>query len=478
MYRRAAERGTTHSAGFTGRLNLFFDLTLVVLATAGSYGGALQGPGNPLLFWVCAALCCTWIVVGASLRHYAWFAYQRAALDETALITTHLFAVVTLVAVLHLLASPGTPLPNIPRLMLLLWVPSVFLRLCVFRRLAGREEPDEQVLIVGAGPIGRLTAQDLRQRGGCVVTGHLRFPHDGPRDLDLLLRSYRADGLEPALLGDWRDLERCLRERAVDEVYIAGNVRKQGEQMQEAIHVCEKFGVPFSLPAYSFRLERAQAVEAHLIADGYLHYQNTGVKPQQLAMKRLFDIVASGCALWLLLPLLLAAAALVKLTSRGPVLFKQKRVGLHGRTFNMLKLRTMVVGAESLKAQLAAANEQSGPVFKMRNDPRVTRVGRFLRKYSIDELPQLVNVLRGDMSVVGPRPPVPSEVAKYEGWQRRRLSVRPGLTCIWQVSGRNQISFEEWMYLDMQYIDHWSLAHDFQLIFRTVPVVISGRGAS
>jgi exopolysaccharide biosynthesis polyprenyl glycosylphosphotransferase len=199
---------------------------------------------------------------------------------------------------------------------------------------------------------------------------------------------------------------------------------------------------------------------------------------QQQAMKRLFDIVASALALWLLLPLFVVVVALIKLTSRGPVFFRQTRVGLHGRTFNMLKFRSMVVNAESLKASLAAQNEQAGPVFKMRRDPRVTSIGRFIRKYSIDELPQLINVLRGDMSVVGPRPPVPDELSKYEAWQRRRLSVRPGLTCIWQVSGRNQISFEDWMLLDMQYIDHWSLARDFQLIFRTIPVVITGRGAS
>jgi len=144
----------------------------------------------------------------------------------------------------------------------------------------------------------------------------------------------------------------------------------------------------------------------------------------------------------------------------------------------MLKFRSMVVNAEELKAKLVAANEQAGPVFKMKRDPRITPIGRFIRKYSIDELPQLINVLRGEMSLVGPRPPIPAEVAKYEAWQRRRLSVRPGLTCVWQVSGRNEISFEEWMYLDMQYIDHWSLAQDFQLILKTVPVVLTGRGAS
>jgi lipopolysaccharide/colanic/teichoic acid biosynthesis glycosyltransferase len=153
-------------------------------------------------------------------------------------------------------------------------------------------------------------------------------------------------------------------------------------------------------------------------------------------------------------------------------------VGLHGKPFHMLKFRSMVVNAEELKVKLEAHNEQTGPVFKMKNDPRITRVGRFIRKYSIDELPQLINVLRGEMSVVGPRPPIPSEVDKYAAWQRRRLSVRPGLTCIWQVSGRNQISFEEWMYLDMQYIDHWSLKNDINLILKTVPVVLTGSGAS
>ena len=170
--------------------------------------------------------------------------------------------------------------------------------------------------------------------------------------------------------------------------------------------------------------------------------------------------------------------AAIRLTSRGPIFFKQVRVGLHGKPFHILKFRSMVVDAEALQARLAAQNEMTGPVFKMKHDPRITRVGRFIRKYSIDELPQLVNVLRGDMSLVGPRPPLPSEVARYQAWQRRRLSVRPGLTCIWQVSGRNQISFEEWMYLDMRYIDHWSLSQDLQLIFRTVPVVLTGRGAS
>jgi lipopolysaccharide/colanic/teichoic acid biosynthesis glycosyltransferase len=179
----------------------------------------------------------------------------------------------------------------------------------------------------------------------------------------------------------------------------------------------------------------------------------------------------------MLLPFFLVIAVLIKTTSRGPVFFRQRRVGLRGRQFQMLKFRSMVSNAEELQAKLKERNERTGPVFKIRKDPRITRIGRFLRKYSLDELPQLIHVVRGEMSVVGPRPPVPSEVGEYEPWQFRRLAVRPGLTCIWQArADRHEISFDEWMYLDMQYIDHWSLARDFALVCKTLAVVVSGAG--
>lgn len=196
-------------------------------------------------------------------------------------------------------------------------------------------------------------------------------------------------------------------------------------------------------------------------------------------MKRLLDVALSLPALVALSPLLLGVALTIRLTSKGPALFRQVRVGLHGARFNFLKFRSMVIDAEAMKEELLAQNERKeGPAFKMKNDPRVTRIGRFMRKYSIDELPQLVNVLRGDMSLVGPRPSVPNEVAQYATWQRRRLSVRPGLTCYWQVGGRDEIPFEEWMHLDLKYVDHWTLRQDAELIFKTIPVVLLGRGAS
>jgi exopolysaccharide biosynthesis polyprenyl glycosylphosphotransferase len=273
------------------------------------------------------------------------------------------------------------------------------------------------------------------------------------------------------------DLENSLRTNEVGEVYIAADGSRDTHAVQHAISVCEGLGVPFALPAYTFRLQRARPIEANAVSDGYLHYAPMDMKRRQLALKRIFDVLVALLALWLVAPLFIVAAVLIKTTSRGPVFFKQVRCGLHGKRFQMLKFRSMVDDAEQRRVMLEAVNERNGPVFKLRKDPRVTRVGAILRKYSIDELPQLINVLRGEMSIVGPRPPLPAEVAKYEPWQLRRLSVRPGLTCIWQIcANRHRMSFDEWMYLDLQYVDHWNLLKDAEIILRTVPVVASGSG--
>jgi lipopolysaccharide/colanic/teichoic acid biosynthesis glycosyltransferase len=195
--------------------------------------------------------------------------------------------------------------------------------------------------------------------------------------------------------------------------------------------------------------------------------------------KRALDVVGALGLLVVLGPLLAGIALAITLEDRGPVLFRQVRVGKRGRTFQMYKFRSMVVNAEALKAQLMARNEmKDGILFKMRHDPRVTRVGRLIRKTSIDELPQLWNVVRGDMSLVGPRPPVPAEVARYDPAQRRRLAATPGITCLWQVSGRNEIDFPGQVRLDVQYIERQSFGLDLAILLRTIPAVISGRGAS
>ncbi len=192
--------------------------------------------------------------------------------------------------------------------------------------------------------------------------------------------------------------------------------------------------------------------------------------------KRSCDVLGSTVGIVALLPVLLASALVVKLTSQGPVFFHQERVGKNGRVFACFKFRTMKVGAQALQESLRAQSQQDGPAFKILNDPRITRVGRILRKYSIDELPQLLNVLRGEMSLVGPRPPLPSEVATYTPSQMRRISVKPGLTCIWQVYGRNRVTWKRWVEMDLYYIDHMSLLLDLKLVAQTFRVVLRGTG--
>ncbi|HYM82292.1 MAG TPA: sugar transferase [Candidatus Limnocylindria bacterium] len=193
--------------------------------------------------------------------------------------------------------------------------------------------------------------------------------------------------------------------------------------------------------------------------------------------KRAIDMLGSALALVVTSPLLAFAALLIKFESRGPVLYKSTRIGRGGTPFTFYKLRSMVDGADQNRHDLSHLNECDGPIFKMARDPRVTRIGRFLRTTSIDEIPQFVNVLLGEMSLVGPRPPIPEEVAQYEPWQMRRLDVRPGLTCLWQISGRSHIGFQEWMRLDLEYIKHQSLWLDAKILVRTIPAVLSREGA-
>ncbi len=452
------------AAGLNARLALAVDLALLLAVLVGA---SLLGSGfSPALPSFALSAVATWLFMALALRHYDPWASDRQWADDAAMTSVLVLAETTVLATgTYVFGIEG--LPSAGLFLLLLWPTALVLRVTLFRTMTPRSGPIDEVLVVGTGPLARATADDIRRKGRSVLLGFVRFSNETA-----------PDALRGQVMGTAKDFEAVLRSMPVGEVVIANYNLAHADEMQAVVKTCERFGVPFALPANMFRLERARPLLSHAVTDGYIHYQSVQSKPVQMAFKRFFDIVSSGVALWLLAPLLLVVAALVKLTSRGPVLFRQQRVGLHGQPFGMLKFRTMVENAEALKAQLTAQNEMDGPVFKMKRDPRITSIGRFLRKFSIDELPQLINVLRGDMSVVGPRPPVPSEVARYEPWQRRRLSVRPGLTCIWQVSGRNEISFEQWMYMDLQYIDNWSFKKDVELVLKTFPVVLTGRGAS
>jgi exopolysaccharide biosynthesis polyprenyl glycosylphosphotransferase len=456
--------------GFNAKLNIWVDVSLVIGCTF--LAGYLSGrPLELSPVRACALALClaaVWTATTLVLRYYdAWA--QPSRLQDAALVSLLVLgigAILPFVETRRVLDSVA--LIRTGYFVALLWPTLLALRLLVFRPLLRsiRNSSQEDILILGTGPLGRATGEDLNRTSHRLL-GYLQVPNET-----------QSKSLPAELLGSSKDLELFLRRLPIGEVYIAASTQTQGGAMQAAIAVCERFGVPFALPAYGFRFNRARTFDGSDFADGYTHYTCVESKPHQMAVKRLIDITASAIALVLLSPLFIGVSIAIKLTSTGLVFFKQVRSGLYGRSFHMLKFRSMSSNAEAMQAQLVTQNEQGGPVFKIKNDPRVTRIGRFIRKYSIDELPQLLNVLRGDMSIVGPRPPVPGEVAKYEPWQRRRLSMRPGLTCIWQVSGRNNISFEQWMMLDMEYIDHWSLGSDLGLILQTVPVVLTGRGAS
>ena len=454
-------------------LSLLADCTVfavaTVVATPLGHAGHLRSALATALVGIIASTI-LWVLASRVLRHYD-AKNGRNTGSDVALTGLTLAGVVSAMGLMRWLVPGFTSDLELGRFALVAGPAILWMRLTT-RWRERREPAPRPALIVGIGPLGRHTALEIRdavdgRNGGRQVFGFLRFEGEELHDR-----------LFAPILGVAAHLETVLRQHVVDEVFLAGQRDAHHEEMQRAIAVCERFGVPFALPAGGFRFVRAEPLHKRAIPDGYIHYVSVRHKPLQLATKRAIDILVSCAALAVLSPLLLLVALLVKATSRGPVLFRQERVGQYGRLFHMLKFRSMIANAEELKSRLLAQNELAGPVFKMKRDPRITAVGRFIRKYSIDELPQLLNVLRGEMSLVGPRPPLPAEVARYEAWQRRRLSVRPGLTCVWQVSGRNQISFEDWMYLDMQYIDHWSLSRDLELIARTVPVVLTGRGAS
>ena len=319
-----------------------------------------------------------------------------------------------------------------------------------------------RIVIVGSGAPAEAFAQAVHRAGwGLEIVGVMADQDEG------------GSGALPCL-GEASQLPRVLDERNIDDVVIAG--ARDFETVQNVIRTCEEVGVAIHIPSDFFRVSLSRPHLEPFFGIPMLTFSTTPYGPVALGIKRALDLLL-GAALLILTALpMLVFAIIIKCTSRGPVIFRQERGGLYGRSFIMYKFRSMVPDAEQLKTELQGQNEADGPAFKMRHDPRITPFGRFLRRYSLDELPQLWNVILGDMSLIGPRPPLPREVASYKRWQRRRLSMRPGLTCIWQVSNRTHGDFEKWMANDLHYIDHWSLWLDLKIALRTLPAVLRGTG--
>ncbi len=328
-----------------------------------------------------------------------------------------------------------------------------------------------QIVIVGTNPRAVRFARTIESKAelGYLLVGFVDQEWAGSSE-------FRRTGYR--VISDFERFPHYLRERVVDEVALALPMRSFYVQASHIAVRCEEQGIVVRFLSNIFDLRLAQSngheSEPDTVITTYAH----PLKGWPMVIKRILDIVISLAALVVFAPVFLVAAVLVLCDSRGPVFFSQERVGLNKRRFRMYKFRTMVADAEQQRAELEHRNEACGPVFKIKDDPRVTLIGKFLRKTSIDELPQLLNVLKGDMSLVGPRPlPVRDYLGFDQDWQRRRLSVRPGITCLWQINGRSTLSFEHWMDLDMQYIDQWSLRLDLKILAKTIPAVLRGIGA-
>lgn len=333
------------------------------------------------------------------------------------------------------------------------------------RKILGAETARRYVYVAGSGAsavrVGRLIEKSADY--GLVLLGFLD-EREGKMQLD---REYEVKELGR--------LHELLKTQVVDEIVFAAGSKPLSE-LEEALLVCEEEGVRTRLHLDFLPHFQARVDLERLEGEAMLTFAGAPHDDFRLMVKRSTDLVLAGAALIVLAPFLGLIALLIRLTSPGPVIFRQVRCGLNGRRFTLYKFRTMVADAEQRKAELEHLNVKT-TAFKIPNDPRLTGVGRWLRKFSLDEFPQLWNIVRGEMAIVGPRPPVPEEVARYERWQRRRLRMRPGLTCLWTLAGRDELTFEEWMRLDLEYIDRWSLALDWTIILRTIPRVLLGQGA-
>lgn len=334
----------------------------------------------------------------------------------------------------------------------------------------------------------RYTALQIRKKGlnfrNLLIVGNgvraieiaeifKKNPHWGFNILGFISDGHKTN---VPVLGEIRDLEKIFKELVVDDVIFAVS-RSRLEELEEVFMLCQELGINTRVALNIFPKFNSRMHLEEVSGIPLLTFTRIPTDVFALFLKRFIDIVLGSILFIISLPFMILIALLIKIDSKGPVLFKQWRLGLNGRKFLLYKFRTMFEGAEKLREDVLHLNIMDGPVFKAPKDPRLTRVGKFLRKFSLDELPQLYNVIKGEMSLVGPRPLIPEEIEKFQRWQKRRLSMKPGLTCLWQISGRSKLDFETWMKLDLEYIDNWSLKKDFIILLKTIPAVLTGKGA-
>jgi exopolysaccharide biosynthesis polyprenyl glycosylphosphotransferase len=418
------------------------------------------------------------IVLGWSLTFSLCGVYQSRQESQQGE-TSSIFKATTLATALlvGIAAAANIRFITTPRFVLLFWAISSNLLICsrlilryLLTKLRRNERNLRHVLILGTNPRAVQFAQKIQARPeyGSSLLGFVDSPWQG-------LEDFRQTGFRLAC--EYSELEAFLRSNVVDEVAMFFPLRSFYEDASRVAALCQQHGIILRFDPDVFDLKRTHWNTEEF--EGAYHVCTEAHDSFAMVIKRVLDIVGSLSLLVLLSPLFLVVSLVIKYSCKGAIFFRQERIGMNKRRFKIFKFRTMIPGAEKMMAQMEQQNEMDGPVFKIKDDPRITKTGRFLRRTSIDELPQLFNVLMGDMSLVGPRPlPVRDFKGFNEDWQRRRFSVRPGITCLWQINGRNSITFEEWMQLDIRYLDEWSLWLDLQILVRTIPAVFKGYGAA
>ncbi len=434
--------------------------------------------------WMLPAALLIWITTGLAagiyreIREEDWRSVLWDPLKVNVLATLALFAF-----------TFAVKFEYVSRLLIAIFCVTVLAAMIALRLVARQLAPSlraafgnvRHLLVVGRTPEALEIAREIEENEsrGVTLAG---FAAAGPAGEAAVPAATELTPMESGLSRSYplyplRDLAELLRAHVIDEVIFAVS-REELERLEETFLLCEEEGVKTRVLVSFFPHVISRVYLERLRDMPLLTFSTTPENELLLLTKRVVDLAMASALTVLLSPVLLVLAAMIKLTSRGPILYRQTRCGLGGRKFILYKFRSMHEHAEAQRRELMPLNELDGPVFKIRDDPRCTPIGRWMRRFSLDELPQLINIIKGDMSFVGPRPPLPEEVAHYERWQRRRLRMQPGLTCLWALEGRNRLNFRRWMELDLEYIDTWSPALDWKILLKTIPVVLLGRGAS
>jgi exopolysaccharide biosynthesis polyprenyl glycosylphosphotransferase len=428
---------------------------------------------TPDLFWKIVIFTIIWVVILTKLDAYTYQRFTSIRREMKLVAKASLIGTLILLAVNFILRFEYIPRTYVGIFLFVNFLSLAGEKIILFeiaKKIREKGKNRKQVIVVGSGLSAKNFIEMVEKNvgWGLDIVG-LVVHRDSIREKERYGKK---------ILGSNKEIAEILHQYRMDEVIVCASGDELGRlEFEEVFEICEREGVQIRVNSeFLGKLTKKVTVD-HVYGLAIISYLNTPDNEWSLYLKRLVDILMSGTLLILLSPLFLVIAILVKLTSEGPIFYEWNVVGFNKKPFRSWKFRTMIVNADEKKEKLIGLNEMKGPVFKIKGDPRITKVGNFLRKYSIDELPQLWSVFKGDMSLVGPRPAGPNELIRYESWHRRKLSIKPGITCLWQANGRNRINdFNEWVKLDLQYIDNWSLWMDIKILLKTIPAVFRGTG--